>query len=227
MTSRHIPKEVDEAIKQRHFFECAWCGEKLTERHHITEFAKGGEHTIENLILLCPNCHTQVHRNEINTNDLLNRKSTHSKGDRIAGGVQFELKQPFVKLGNASFMNVPILVQYKDEPLITLKEANGEYYLNTRFHNKVGDLIFWMSSNRYWTSSDFSIQSKKSELTIINNEDDNNSLRIWQGDNVLNVEGKDYINGMLLSCNPLHVQIGTNMIYGMNATNCMVGICIS
>jgi len=225
MPSRHIPNEVDKAIKERHFFECAWCGEKLTERHHIIEFAKGGEHTTENLILLCPNCHTQVHRNEISTEELFKRKSNHSKGDRLSGGIQFELKQPFVRLGNANFRNVPILLMYKEEPLITLREANGEFNLNTRFYNKVGDLIFWMSSNRYWTSSDFSIQSKKNELTIINNKDENNKLRIWQGNNVLNVEGKNYINGMLVNCTPFHVQIGTNMMYGFNATNCLVGIC--
>ncbi len=226
MTSRHIPEKVSKAVKERHFFECAWCGEKLTERHHITEFAKGGEHTTENLILLCPNCHTQVHRNEISTEELIKRKSNHAKGDRLAGGVQFALKQPLVRLGKAQFRNVPILLMYREKALITIKESNGEFFISTRFYNQTGDLIFWMSSNRYWTSCDFYIQSKKNELIIINNEDENNNLRIWQSDDALNVEGKNYIGGMLVNFNPMFIQLGTNMFYGFNATNCQVGIAI-
>lgn len=48
MASRHIPADIDKEVKVRHFFECAWCGEKLTERDHIIEFSQGGEHTSEN-----------------------------------------------------------------------------------------------------------------------------------------------------------------------------------
>jgi hypothetical protein len=229
MTSRYIPNEISKAVKERHFFECAWCGEKLTERHHIDEFAKGGQHTVENLILLCPNCHTQVHNNEISTEELIKRKSNHTKGDHLAGGVQFDLKQPFVKLGMGQFRNVPILLMYKEEALITLKEFNEEFFLSTRFYNKTGDLIFWMSSNRYWTSSDFYIQSKKGELIIINNEDENNNLRIWQNNDTLNVEGKIYVGGMLVNLNPMFIQFGTsnpNTFNGINVSNCQVGIWI-
>ncbi len=84
MRSRHIPKDIDIAVKEQHFFECAWCGQKLIERHHIVDFSKGGEHSVGNLILLCPTCHTQVHRNEISHEELMNRKSTHIKGEHIS-----------------------------------------------------------------------------------------------------------------------------------------------
>ncbi len=60
--SRYIPADVQRVVKERHFFQCAWDGERLFDQHHIFEFAEGGEHTADNLILLCPNCHRRVHK---------------------------------------------------------------------------------------------------------------------------------------------------------------------
>lgn len=44
--SRYIKKDVDNAIKQETGFRCAWCGEYLTVRHHITEYSLGGPNAI-------------------------------------------------------------------------------------------------------------------------------------------------------------------------------------
>ncbi|RME81316.1 MAG: HNH endonuclease [Caldilineae bacterium] len=45
---------------------CPVCGEKLTEeteweRHHIVQRVHGGPDTADNLVLLHPTCHRQVH----------------------------------------------------------------------------------------------------------------------------------------------------------------------
>jgi hypothetical protein len=223
--SRHIPSNISKEVKGKHFFECAWCGEKLTERHHIIEFSQGGKHSSENLILLCPNCHTQVHRNEINTNELLLRKSTHVKGDRISGGLHFEFNNE-IRLGNAKFIDVPVLIQYKTEPIIFISKEADNLFLSTRFYNKNNELIFWMSSNRYWTNSIFTVISKKNELIIKNEEDNNTNLRIWQQDNVLNIEGKNYVKSLLLDFSPDYISLGDTKIIGFSATSCGVGIMI-
>jgi hypothetical protein len=41
------------------------CRTLLFELHHITYVENGGKDTADNLIALCPNCHTRVHRKEI------------------------------------------------------------------------------------------------------------------------------------------------------------------
>ena len=58
--SRYIPSGEDKKVKEKHFFECAWCGIRLFDRHHIFEFRHGGPNTADNLILLCPNCHRRT-----------------------------------------------------------------------------------------------------------------------------------------------------------------------
>lgn len=225
MSNRYIKKEISEEVKKRHYFECAWCGEKLLERHHIKEFSKGGKHTADNLILLCPNCHTQVHQGKIKTEELIDRKSTHIKGDRISGSIQIE-HNDMIRLGNATFINVPTLIQYKKQNIIYLENINGTLYLNTRFYNKENELIFWMSANRFWTNSEFLIISKRDELIISNQEDSNNILHLWKDNEFLNVEGKNYLNRSILDFSPNFVKINNNYICTFNVMNCSVGISI-
>lgn len=57
-------------VEARH--RCTVCAEKCFELHHIIEKADGGGDGIENLIVLCPNCHQhRYHRSEEFTRDQL------------------------------------------------------------------------------------------------------------------------------------------------------------
>jgi hypothetical protein len=51
--NRYIPKKISDAVKKRHYFQCAWCCINLTDRHHIVEYSDWWKHSEENLILLC------------------------------------------------------------------------------------------------------------------------------------------------------------------------------
>ena len=51
-----------QAIKQ-YGNKCELCGFKLViDTHHILPKNKGGSHTVDNLIVLCPNCHALISR---------------------------------------------------------------------------------------------------------------------------------------------------------------------
>ena len=57
-------------VEARH--RCTICAEKCFEIHHIIEQAEGGTDAIENLIVLCPNCHQhRYHRSGEFTRDQL------------------------------------------------------------------------------------------------------------------------------------------------------------
>lgn len=222
MSDRYIPEDISKKVRLMHFFECAWCCTRLTERHHITEFSKGGAHTVDNLILLCPNCHTQVHKKEIKLEELVKRQSTHSRGDRIEGTVNFNLKNANFRIGGSHCRNVPILLMYKKEPIIELKQQNGEFLLSMRFYNKNGDLIFWMSSNRYWTLYNSRITREGDLLMITSN--DSHYLKIWEDAGELNFAGNNYLNGMLVDFNPDYLQLGSSRINTYTVIDCKVGI---
>lgn len=56
--SRHIPKYVKEAVRQRDGRHCRICGNasEYMEFDHITPYSKGAPSTIENIQLICRKC---------------------------------------------------------------------------------------------------------------------------------------------------------------------------
>ncbi|MBU4251636.1 MAG: HNH endonuclease [Candidatus Omnitrophica bacterium] len=50
--------------------KCELCGYRLVvESHHILPRKEGGLHEINNLMVLCPNCHTLITKRYLNLNE--------------------------------------------------------------------------------------------------------------------------------------------------------------
>jgi hypothetical protein len=196
--SRHIPKAVAKAVNQKHFFECAWCCTKITEKHHITEFSKGGEHIEENLILLCSNCHTEVHDKDgkISEEDLLKRKSTHLQGDRLTGNLVFELKSDFIRLGEIGVKGFKNILAFGGVPVISFEfdEDRKQFFLNCKMYDNYY-LKFWLENDElkfmgksYHKNGVFEVSSN--ELKI----GSNNHSQSFNGEGVLVSNGGNLFN---------------------------------
>jgi 5-methylcytosine-specific restriction endonuclease McrA len=66
-TFRHgVNGELREAIKQRDEFTCRLCLNELgsynLQVHHIVPVSNGGNDDLSNLVLLCYDCHTELHK---------------------------------------------------------------------------------------------------------------------------------------------------------------------
>lgn len=60
-------------LKRQKIAHCEYCGNKTKEIlqiHHIEPIAMGGNNDLDNLIILCPNCHKSVHAGIIKKDDL-------------------------------------------------------------------------------------------------------------------------------------------------------------
>lgn len=60
-SARYIPTPLESLLFEMSAHRCTICLAPRVEIHHIDELAEGGQTTYENLIVLCPNCHTRVH----------------------------------------------------------------------------------------------------------------------------------------------------------------------
>lgn len=81
--SRRISKGIDFDFKKStepwknslvfHYgHKCAVCGyDKIVEAHHIIPMSEGGITSIKNGILLCPNCHAEVHAKLLDLSEAL------------------------------------------------------------------------------------------------------------------------------------------------------------
>lgn len=62
---RTIPKTIKVAVWKKDKGKCSRCGFKENlHYHHIERFSEGGQNTVENLTLLCVNCHAEEHKGE-------------------------------------------------------------------------------------------------------------------------------------------------------------------
>lgn len=64
-SERSIPAQLEDMLLEQAGHRCTICREPSYEIHHIEEIGNGGSTEYENLIVLCPNCHTRVHREGI------------------------------------------------------------------------------------------------------------------------------------------------------------------
>lgn len=64
-SKRYIPTPLEDLLYQLAGHRCTICSAPWLEIHHIDELSEGGRTEYDNLIVLCPNCHTRVHSENI------------------------------------------------------------------------------------------------------------------------------------------------------------------
>jgi|GEM_PF-1140560 len=60
-SKRYIPTPLEDLLCEMAGHRCTLCGAPWLEIHHIDHLEAGGKTTYDNLIVLCPNCHTRAH----------------------------------------------------------------------------------------------------------------------------------------------------------------------
>lgn len=197
--SRYVKKVERVKIDTSSNFKCAWCGINLMERHHIESFSEGGENSAENLILLCPNCHTLEQQGKISAEELSQRKKKLSgEVDRSSGFLALN-KEYIFNLGGNTFIDTPNIINHNGENLFRIKVENNNLLISLRIYDKKMNLICWMEDNKWWVENEeifnfsyslkaFSVQSKDKGVQIcIEIEED-----------LINVYGSLYLNGYIL-----------------------------
>ena len=67
-SARYVPTSLESLLYELAGHKCMICHAPWLEIHHIRELCEGGSTEYENLIVLCPNCHTRVHAEGVPSN---------------------------------------------------------------------------------------------------------------------------------------------------------------
>lgn len=194
--ARYIPKKSDEAVKKSSGFKCAWDGAYLLERHHIQEYHLGGTHDPDNLILLCPNCHTKAHNGEISEIELINRrKELSGKVDRSSGNLSISSSIPLI-VGKGILYDTENIIKYEDTILLKQEIHNGILQISLKLFDKNGFLICWMSKNHWWVENNSIFDFHHSKKIFWVKEKINDSFVKFELDeDKITLSGRMYING--------------------------------
>ncbi|MBW7968131.1 HNH endonuclease signature motif containing protein [Bradyrhizobium sp. BR 10289] len=90
--ARHIPEAVKRAVRQHCKFGCAICGSPIWDYDHIDDFAEGGTHDPDNLILLCPNHHGEKTRGMLDRELVRSFRATPTNAKNEMSGVRTILR---------------------------------------------------------------------------------------------------------------------------------------
>ncbi|MGJ7496320.1 HNH endonuclease [Variovorax sp. RT4R15] len=170
--SRTIPAEVARAVRQRDGFGCVICGNALIDYDHVdTEFADAREHTVDGIVLLCPQHHAEKTRKMLGLARLLQAKSAPAakqSGFSFAGWDP-SLTPPTIVMGGATFIRTPApLILEGVRPLVVAppEEAGGPYQLSARFFNSTGLPTLSIVRNEIRAHSNWDVELVGGVMTV-------------------------------------------------------------
>jgi 5-methylcytosine-specific restriction enzyme A len=88
-----VPNSIKNEIKYRQNYRCHNCGRTLpptTHIHHKIHISDGGTTTLDNLIALCPDCHTKHHHEEQLKEAQKQQSQNEKNSDNILFGINKE-----------------------------------------------------------------------------------------------------------------------------------------
>jgi hypothetical protein len=102
-----IPAQIKREVLVEAHHRCAVCREPAYDVAHIKDWAKGGKHTFDNLIALCPNCHRREQKGEIDKASLRQYKTNLSIVNERYSPNERRLLELFAEQPEANFVDLP------------------------------------------------------------------------------------------------------------------------
>lgn len=133
MSRPKIPRELERDVLIEAGHRCAipTCRKIPVEIAHITPYSKVKEHTFNNLIALCPNCHALHHNGEIDRKSLRQYKANLSVLNSRYGDFERRILDIFAEQPNAKEIKLPggtlVFLRYllKDGYLLHVGSSEG------------------------------------------------------------------------------------------------------
>lgn len=154
MSRPSIPKTVKFKAKKRCGFGCIFCGHAVTHIHHIIPYEECENHNSDNLTLLCPLHHNEVHTNLISRETVAEKnKLPYCKENDGPRYFLFDIgrkQPPIVMLGNMEMINCKTIFNVLGTPMLYISppEKNSKIWtISGLFHDETSHLICRIFSN--------------------------------------------------------------------------------
>jgi len=225
---RNAPADVKRQLRQEAFFGCAMCGNPLLENAHIIKFSISKQFPVEDMVSLCPDCHTEADQGDYPEEAYRRAKQNPFNKDKSKVGKKFMVssKDMIVNIGSNRFINTETILRVNDFDLISIKRVDDFFLsLDVNLFDKYQNWIalinenYWLVDRNYFWDIEY-----KAQHLILRNAPRDITFEIQITNEEVFIRGKMYFNGSLIDITPSHVKIGQFMIAGMTMRNAGVGI---
>ena len=170
--SRNIPAEIARQLRQEAGFGCVICGCSLITYEHIINFSDVDQHRVEDMAVLCENCHGKVTRKQL-SKEYVRQKKGNPKAleDGFAHDIFFATsEQPTVTIGNFTMRNIGIHLMVGSDPIIHIKgpSVEGEpALLNLMLADESGFKIVEIVDNQWRVNRDnWDVETNANRMTF-------------------------------------------------------------
>lgn len=174
LSRKDLTETMKRDIRKRCGFGCVHCGNALYQYHHFDPpFENAKAHLVENIALLCPNCHQLV-------GDGWRSDSTFKKWTKNPVcfqnnyshlNIEIGEQTPTIVFGNATFVGNQFPIRASSgEPIIEIEAPEAEsapYTINAVFQDRMGNEIARIVHNEWQgLSRNWDIQAKKGRIVV-------------------------------------------------------------
>lgn len=228
---RIAPAHVRRKLRQEAFFGCCRCGNPLIENAHIIEYHLTKQFPEEDMLALCPNCHTEADlghypkhvlrdfkQNPFNKNKNYIKKQFMVTGDKMV-----------INVGSSKFINTERIFIVNDFELLSITRQEGLYLsLNVNLFDKYNRFIALVHDNFWYVDRNYvwDIEYRPQHL-ILRKKPRDITLEIEIKNEEVFITGDLYYNGFLIPIKPKDINIGGMVISNFTAEDAQNGIVIN
>lgn len=230
----NLPASVERVVRKNSYYGCVCCGCPIVEYHHIIPYHAVQEHTAENMVALCANCHREVHNKVISDRQLRRAiEDPYNKQNRFVSH-QFSLADPhisYIDVAGNKYFNTRVILRVGNTDIIWFElDQQNQLLLNAKMYNALGILCAQIINNRWVAMIDddtWDITYKSGEL-VIKSSRNRVDIRLRINNDVVFFEGEMLIQGKRFKAKNKRIVLGNNVctMTGMSFEDCDCAIWI-
>lgn len=120
-----IPTSVARALRQEAYFGCAQCGNPIIEYHHIIPWEEEKHFRPEDMIALCPTCHSIAPYRPRENYYFLKKSPYNKENNFIHGMLGTTQNKPGFRVGGNTYIDTPVVLRYFQMPLIEYRNIDS------------------------------------------------------------------------------------------------------
>lgn len=223
-----IHADMERAVRRKSYYGCVCCGCPIVDYHHIIPYNDVKEHTEENLVALCSNCHRDVHSGVISDRRLRQAiKNPYNKQHQFVAH-QFSLGNPaqtFIDVAGNKCYNTRVILRVGSTDIIWFALGHdNQLLLNARLYNAVGIPCAQIVNNSWYALIDDDTWdiTYKGGVLVIKSSRNKVDIKLAVKNDVVYFEGEMLIQGKRFLAKKDKVVLGDKVctMVGNTFVNC-------